>query len=102
MGEIDIRLKEYIKVQYGSLSAFAKVIDMPLTTLDSILKRGVANSNISNVMKITDALNLSTDALADGRLEEKTTTIEIERLSTENKKRLTDYYEVLLQSQGGE
>lgn len=69
--KIDIELKQHIKKQYGSLSAFAKVIGMPLTTLDSILKRGVLNSNFSNIIKITDALNLSTDALAKGRLENK-------------------------------
>ena len=28
---------------------------MPWTTLDSILKRGIANSNITNVLKNTDA-----------------------------------------------
>lgn len=36
------------------------------TTLDSILKRGIANSNIINVMKITKELNIDTESLASG------------------------------------
>ena len=41
---------------------------MPWTTLDSILKRGVANSNISNVMKITRELGVDTESLASGTI----------------------------------
>ena len=41
---------------------------MPWTTLDSILKRGIANSNISNVLKITRELNLDTEKLVDGEI----------------------------------
>lgn len=66
MEETEIRLKEMIINQYGSLKRFCETIDMPWTTLDSILKRGVANSNITNVMKITRELHLDTEALASG------------------------------------
>lgn len=41
---------------------------MPQTTLDSILKRGVANSNITNALKITRELGLDTEKLVDGKL----------------------------------
>ena len=39
---------------------------MPWSTLDSILKRGIANSNITNVMKITKELGVDTENLASG------------------------------------
>ena len=39
---------------------------MPWTTLDSILKRGIANSNITNVIKITKELGIDTESLASG------------------------------------
>lgn len=70
MEETEIRLKEIIIERYGSLKKFCETIDMPWTTLDSILKRGVANSNITNVMKITKELGLDTEALASGSIKD--------------------------------
>lgn len=72
MEETEIRLKEIIIERYGSLKKFCEAIDMPWTTLDSILKRGVANSNITNVMKITRELHLDTEALASGTIKDAT------------------------------
>lgn len=66
MEQTEIRLKEIIIERYGNLKKFCEKIDMPWTTLDSILKRGVANSNITNVMKITKELGLDTESLATG------------------------------------
>ena len=62
----ELKIKEMIINRYGSLKKFSEVIDMPWTTLDSILKRGIANSNISNVMKITKELGVDTESLASG------------------------------------
>lgn len=69
MNELEQRLKEIIISKYGSMKKFSETIDMPWTTLDSILKRGIANSNISNVLKITKELNLNAESLVDGRIE---------------------------------
>lgn len=66
MEETEIRLKELITEKYGSMKRFCEIIDMPWTTLDSILKRGIANSNITNVMKITSELQIDTESLASG------------------------------------
>ena len=58
------KLKEYIEQNYNSLREFTIAIDMPYTTLHSILRRGVENSSVSNIAKICDALNISlTDLL---------------------------------------
>lgn len=66
MEETEIKLKELITEKYGSMKRFCEIIDMPWTTLDSILKRGIANSNITNVMKITSELQIDTESLASG------------------------------------
>ena len=58
MEQMEKELKELIINKYGSLKKFCEKIDMPWTTLDSILKRGIANSNITNVMKISKELNV--------------------------------------------
>ncbi len=66
MEDTEIRLKEIIITRYGSLKKFCEIIEMPWTTLDSILKRGISNSNITNVMKITKELKIDTESLASG------------------------------------
>lgn len=72
MENTELSLKELIIERYGSLKKFCGIINMPWTTLDSILKRGVANSNISNIMKITDELSIDTESLAYGIIKPKT------------------------------
>lgn len=62
----EARIKEMIIEKYGSIKKFCEIIDMPWTTLDSILKRGISNSNITNVMKITKELKIDTESLASG------------------------------------
>lgn len=68
MEQTEIRLKEMIIERYGSLKKFCDIIEMPWTTLDSILKRGVCNSNITNVIKITNELGIDTEKLASGNI----------------------------------
>ena len=71
MGETEQKLKELIISKYGSLNKFCEAINMPWTTLDSILKRGISKANITNIMKITKELNIDTESLAFGIISEK-------------------------------
>lgn len=75
MNELESNLKEMIISKYGSMKKFSEVIEMPWTTLDSILKRGVANSNISNVLKITRELQIDAEKLVDGEIVSSTNNI---------------------------
>lgn len=68
MNELESKLKSYIVKEYGSMKKFSEKIDMPWTTLDSILKRGIANSNITNVLKITRELKIDAEKLVDGEI----------------------------------
>ena len=68
MNELESNIKTLIIEKYGSMKKFCETIDMPWTTLDSILKRGVANSNITNVLKITRELGLDAERLVDGQI----------------------------------
>lgn len=76
MNDVEIRLKELIIQKYGSLAKFCEAIDMPWTTLDSILKRGVEKANITNILKITRELNIDVEELAGGRIIESVKHIE--------------------------
>ena len=71
MKNVENELKELILDRYGNLSEFCKKIDLPWTTLDSILKRGVDKANIKNILKITAELNIDVESLANGQIVSK-------------------------------
>ena len=85
MEQLEISLKELIIEKYGSLNRFAEVIDMSWTTLDSILKRSIKKANISNIMKICDALNIDCESLYYGSIVFKAKRIGIIELNDEEK-----------------
>ena len=78
MEKLEQELKALIIDKNGTLSKFAEKIDMPWPTLDSVLKRGINKSNVSNIIKICQGLQISADELAKGNI------IEIEKLRNEN------------------
>lgn len=65
---IEDRLKSLILERYGSVREFTMSINMPYSTFDTILKRGIQNATVSNIIKICEALNISADALAKGEI----------------------------------
>ena len=68
MGQIEDKLKKLIINRYGSISAFAEIIDIPYTTLASIFQRGISNAKVTNITKITEALHIDTNQLVAGRI----------------------------------
>lgn len=77
---IEEKLKRFILARYKSVREFAQYIDMPYSTIDSIFRRGIGNSSVSNVIKICRALNISADELADGRITPIYTPVEIDNI----------------------
>ena len=61
-------LKELILCRYGSLNCFCEKTGIPNSTIGSILKRGVLNAKVENVITICNALNISADSLAEGKI----------------------------------
>ncbi len=94
MESTETRLKEIIIERYGSVKKFCETIGMPWTTLDSILKRGIANSNITNVMKITKELKVDTESLASGIILASAGT-NINDASVRKSPKIIQYYEQL-------
>lgn len=66
--EIDEKLKDYIITKYGNLQAFVSQTRLKYTTLVTMLKRGIYNSSVQNVLEICRVLDISADELADGRI----------------------------------
>lgn len=65
---IEEELRNIILERYKTMKSFADAIDMKYTTLDSIFKRGIMNSNVQNIIKICGALGISVSELAQGRI----------------------------------
>lgn len=63
---LENKIKNLIVSRYGSLSSFCEKINLPYSTVDSILKRGIAKANVLNVIKICDELGISIDSLKQG------------------------------------
>ena len=67
---IENQLRELILLKYGSLREFTFNIGLPYSTLSTILKNGIMTANISNVVKICNALSIKIDELVESRLVE--------------------------------
>ena len=65
---VEERLKELILTKYHSIREFTIATDIPYSTFYTMLERGLLNSNINNIVKVCASLNISADALADGKI----------------------------------
>lgn len=68
---VEDRLKQLIIDRYSSLKAFSDSVGISNSTVDSIIKRGVKNANITNVISICRALNIDVDELSNGNIVSK-------------------------------
>lgn len=62
-------LKNLILVKYKSYREFAKIINMPQSTLMSALNNGIGGTSIDNVIKMCHALGITADDLAYERFD---------------------------------
>lgn len=65
---IEEKLKDYILTKYKSIREFTIAINLPYSTMATLFKRGIANSNVNTIIKICQALNISADELAAGNI----------------------------------
>ncbi|MBQ9624987.1 MAG: hypothetical protein IJR47_02650 [Clostridia bacterium] len=66
---IEEKLKEYILTRYKSIRQFAMDTEVPYSTIDGILKRGINNSSVSNALRIFKVLDISGDeVIFNGRI----------------------------------
>lgn len=65
---IEEKLKDLILSRYKSIREFTQIVGLPYTTIDSILRRGIPNASIGNVIKICRVLHLNADALVEGEI----------------------------------
>lgn len=56
-------IRKLINEKAPSMKAFAESVDLPYTTLRSMLERGIGNASVDNVLKVCKGLNITTDQL---------------------------------------
>ena len=99
------QLRELIELKYGSVRQMALKIDMPASTINSILNRGILKSNVDNIFKICSALDIRPESLAEGmdfhkQAENSSDIVAIyEKLDEDRQEKVIDYATVLLNEQ---
>ena len=68
MNNVETKLKVLILTRYKSIREFAVAINIPYSTIDNILKRGIDTTSITNIFKICKKLDISVDALSEGEI----------------------------------
>lgn len=99
------QLRELIELKYGSVRQMALKIDMPASTINSILNRGILKSNVDNIFKICSALDIRPESLAEGmdfhKQNEDSSDIVViyNQLDEVRQEKVIDYATVLLNEQ---
>lgn len=99
------QLRELIELKYGSVRQMALKIDMPASTINSILNRGILKSNVDNIFKICSALDIRPENLAEGmdfhkQNEDSSDIVAIyNQLDEERQENVVDYATTLLNEQ---
>lgn len=66
---LEDQLKSIIKSRYKSIRDFSVSNNIPYSTIDSVLKRGIKGSSIDVALKIFRALDLDIESVATGTLQ---------------------------------
>lgn len=95
-------LKNLILKKHRSIRHFSEETGIPYSTIDSIFKRGIANSSVSNIIRICRALGIDADSLGDGIVEPRRKEItaaaahfSIDKLTPEGIDRYMEFMEFL-------
>ena len=100
---IEETLKELMIKKSGSVNKFAQSCGLPTSTIATMFKRGINNTNINTIMKICSYLQISTDELSNGRIvylkdieQPNELNVLIEGLTTDEKKDVKAYIDFII------
>lgn len=65
---VEDQIKSIIIQKYKSVRAFTKIIDVPYSTIDSMLKKGIAGTGIQTVLKVCHALDIDVESIESGTI----------------------------------
>ncbi|MCV2501939.1 S24 family peptidase, partial [Melissococcus plutonius] len=96
--KLEDSLKNLINSKFGNLKYFSQKIDLPYTTVRSILQRGIMNAKVENVIKIAEGLGMKAEDLIKINDTKSITTIYNE-LNQTRQKNVYNYAEQQLNEQ---
>lgn len=62
------KLKQLILTKYRSVREFTQMHEIPYSTVATIWQKGIKKTSITTMIKVCQALNISTDELIAGRI----------------------------------
>lgn len=65
---IEDQPKDMILEKYKSVRAFTMALDMPYSTIDSMLKRGIDGASVVTVLKVCMALDIDIEGLLNDKI----------------------------------
>ena len=95
-------LKKIIEEKYQNVKAFSEKINIPYTTVRSILERGLLNAKVENVIRIADELNMRAEdmlLLSEKENLNKDLYFYFEKLTKDNKLKVIDFAKSKLDEQ---
>lgn len=102
--KLEEELRELMIKKSSSVNKFSSDCGLPYSTVATIFRRGIENTNINTIIKICQALSISADELANGRIvylkdieKPNELNVLIEKLSPEGKAKLREYVDFLIQ-----
>lgn len=100
---IEDKLKDYILSNYKSIREFVNTTDIPYSTVDAILKRGIGKASIGNIFKICNALHISSDELANNKIvpvgesiQGRTHMTDIDKIIEYTKRNIQEYDDLII------
>ena len=95
-------LKKIIEEKYQNVKAFSEKINIPYTTVRSILERGLLNAKVENVIRIADELNMRAEdmlLLSEKENLNKDLYFYFEKLTKDSKLKVIDFVKSKLDEQ---
>ena len=95
-------LKKTIEEKYQNVKAFSEKINIPYTTVRSILERGLLNAKVENVIRIADELNMRAEdmlLLSEKENLNKDLYFYFEKLTKDSKLKVIDFAKSKLDEQ---
>lgn len=68
---IEEKLKKKILDEFKSIRAFTQTANIPYSTIDTMLKKGIQGTGISTIIKVCSVLSIEIEALCNGEIVEK-------------------------------
>lgn len=91
---LEDQLKKEILSRYKSIREYSSMTEIPYSTIDSVLKRGIKNSGVGTVIKIFSYLDIDVESITSGTLKHLDSLKRIEKAplySSEAMKLAADY-----------